>query len=323
MRKGDALARWIGMSFFVLAAFLQSAGCGDDSGGGAADAALVDAAQNDDAAVFQDSALVDAAVGDAQVEDAHVSDGGESDASHAVIPIDIYVVGDDSAKTIDDGYSGQTPTNYVIGFSRVDLMKSADDQNPVTVFDFGANYVEVDMSTETKVGTADLFDIPAGVYNYGRVQLVMARFDVDVTVHVTIPPAAVAGLSTVTAALSDCTIDGQARAQGWTQYEFRVPSYPSFTKVGTMPDLPDTAAGTIVKENGKMWLVFPINPALTVAPVPNVAHRLTITYDTYESFRWEDQSTSGYQTGVFDSDQDGNTEPLTNVGATDYHITVE
>ena len=231
--------------------------------------------------------------------------------------------GDVTAKTFNDGFSGQTPRNFTIGFSRVDLMTSENDATPVTVFDFGSNYVEVDMLSETKIGSADLRDIPSGVYTYGRALLVMARFDVDVTVHTMISPTGIAGTATVTAALSDATIDGHARSQGWAQEVFTIPNLLPITKDTTLPDLPSTAAGTIVEENGKMWLVFPLNPSLPVAPIPNIAHKLTMVYDEFESFRWDDQPTSGYSDGVFDSDQDGNTEPLQNVGATDYHIIVE
>ncbi len=316
-RGVQLVGQWVGVVLLATALV----GCSDDDSSSGSDAD-VDAAVLQDGQASTDGAIDAGRLDGSPSQDGDVIDGGV-DGGHALIPIDIYVKGDDSPKTIDDGYWGQTPRNYFVGFSRVDLMKSADDANPVTVFDFGSDYVEVDMSAETKVGTADLFDIPPGVYGYGRALLVMTRFDVDVTVHVTVPSASVPGEANVVAALSDCTIDGQARSQGWAQYAFHVPNYPSVTTEGTLPDLPSTGAGTIVKENGRMWLVFPIDPPLTVAPIPNVATKLTITYDIYESFRWEDQSTEGYAQGVFDSDQSGNTEPVRKFGATEYHIAVE
>jgi hypothetical protein len=43
---------------------------------------------------------------------------------------------------------------------------------------------------------------------------------------------------------------------------------------------------------------------------------------TKNSFRWEDQATSGYTTGVFDSDSSGNSEPVKSVGPGEYAIVV-
>ena len=321
MTKRRRSVPWMLVALALAAVGLWA--CSDDSGGGgqvdaAMDAESVDSAVSGDANQHNDSAVTD----DAATSDGGTQDGG-GDGGQPAFAIDVYVRGDVTAKTFNDGFSGQTPRNFTIGFSRVDLMTSENDATPVTVFDFGSNYVEVDMLSETKIGSADLRDIPSGVYTYGRALLVMARFDVDVTVHTMISPTGIAGTATVTAALSDATIDGHARSQGWAQEVFTIPNLPAITKDTTLPDLPSTAAGTIVEENGKMWLVFPLNPSLPVAPIPNIAHKLTMVYDEFESFRWQDQPTSGYSDGVFDSDQDGNTEPLQNVGATDYHIIVE
>lgn len=230
--------------------------------------------------------------------------------------LDIYVEGDSSATTIDDGYAGQTPTNYTMGVSRFDLMLSDSDPNPVTVFDHGDQYVEVDMTASTLVGTGDLTQIPPNLYSHGRALLTMTRFDVNTTVHVN--PVAVPGTVTVTAALSDTTIDGQGRSQGWVQYTFNIAG--GVTTVGTLPQLPSTAGGTIVQEGGNTWLVFPLDTPMLIIPAPGTDHSATIIYQIFESFRWEDQNGNGYTADVFDAAADGAHEPVMNFGATDYEI---
>lgn len=295
--------------------------CGDDGGGSGSPDAAVDAALDgtteQDAVTDTDAETAfDASESDAIAE----YDAGEVDGG-SLYELSLYVEGDLTPKTFEDGYSGQTPSSYTMGISRFEIMTSEDDANPVTVFDYGENYNEVDMLTNSLVGSADLTTIPVGVYTHGRVLLKMTRFDIETTVHSTMPPASVPGTMTVLAALSNTEIDGTERSQDWVQYTFN--DYGGISTTGTLPELPTTAAGRIERENGETWLVFAFDQSLTIIPIPGQAHSATITYEVFESFRWEDQDAEGFTEDVFDSRTDGTSEPVMNFGATGYSIAVE
>ena len=193
--------------------------------------------------------------------------------------------------------------------------------DPVTVFDYGSQSVEADMSTSQVVGSGLIADMPSGEYSHGRVLLTAARFDVDTTVHagadVLIP-----GEVNVVAALSDTTIDGVARDQGWALYTFSVPGVGEVSQVGTVPPLPSTAGGSVVQQGGKTWMVFPMSP-VEIQQSESENHVATIIYDVYESFRWSDQDGTDYEVDVFDSEVAGTTEPVMNFGATGYHFEYE
>lgn len=235
--------------------------------------------------------------------------------------LSIVVTGDATPIDFDDGSTGQTPTNYFMGLQRFDLMRSAQDPAPVIVFDHGTEYVEVNMSTSQTVATVNLLDLPLGLYTHGRVLLTMTRFDVLTTVHVTMPPTALPGTMSVVGALSDCVIDGTARTQDWAEFTFNVAG--GITRPGALPGMPATGGGTIVREGGRTWMVFPLSESLNILPVPGASKTATITYYTYESFRWTEQDEAGYAVGTFDTRDDGAHEPLTNFGALDYAITIE
>lgn len=321
MRRKNS-GRFVLMSFVMGAMMVVAVGAcsDDDSSGPGVDAAVGDdAATQEDAAVEEDAAQGDdAAVGqDGTVE----TDGGDMDGGSNPYELTLYVEGDLTPKTFTDGYAGQTPSFYTMGISRFDIMTSENDTNPVTVFDYGESYTEVDMLSTSVVGTADLSSIPANVYTHGKVLLKMTRFDVDTTVHTTMPPASVPGTLSVVAALSDTEIDGTQRSQDWVQYTFDVAG--GITTTGTLPELPSTAGGRIERENGETWLVFEFNQSLTILPIPGQAHSATITYEVFESFRWDDQDAAGYTIDVFDSNSDGTSEPVMNFGATGYQIDVQ
>jgi len=245
-------------------------------------------------------------------------DGGLSDGGLGY-HLNIYVKGDLTPKTFNDGFSGQTPSNFHMGLARFDLMTSPTDPSPVTVFDHGANYVEVDMLGETLAGKGDLRNIPPATYTHGRALITMSRFDIQTMVHVASPPVTVQGTVSVLTALSGCTLDGLPRSPGWAKFTFHLTPY-NVSRIGTLPSMPSTGGGTIVRDNDKTWMVFPISPALLIVPNLQTSPKITIVFDVFESFRWQDLSTAGYTQGVFDTESSGGWEPVKNFGATDYHI---
>ena len=252
------------------------------------------------------------------------STGGDSDErTGAQYSLSIYVKGDTTAHTFTDGYSGQTPKNYFMGVTRFDLMLSAQDMNPVPVFDTGDVFTEMDMLSTTLAGTARLIDIPPATYTHGRVRLASLRADVDATVHLAGGGYSYATTGTVNAALADVTIDGTPRTKGWALFSASVPFVGPVSIETTLPPLPDNQGATVVDDGTATWLVFEFLTPLVVDYHVTAAKKATIIFDVYESFRWEELTTAGYTTGVFDVSQDGSFEPVHNFGANSYSIQIE
>ena len=237
--------------------------------------------------------------------------------------LEFVIVGDpDSDVTFQDSYASQTPAAFFIGVQKVQLLASADDPSPVTVFDAGdGKYTEVDMQGSTSLATIDLFQVTSGTYIYARVLMATARFTVQATVHPPFPVPALQGPVSVVAALGDTVIDSTPRSQDWVQYSFSAGGFP-FVKTGTLPPFPSSATGTVIKESGRTWLQMELSEHLTIAPSLSMNYVATVRMKTKNCFRWEDQSTSGHATGVFDTDSSGNSEPVESFGPGDYSIVV-
>ncbi len=105
------------------------------------------------------------------------------------------------------------------------------------------------------------------------------------------------------------------------QYSFSAGGFP-FVQTGTLPPFPASATGTVIKENGRTWLQMELSQHLTITPSISTSYVATVTMKTRDCFRWQDQSTSGYANGVFDTDASGNSEPVESFGPADYSIVV-
>jgi hypothetical protein len=280
-----ARARW-----FAAALALVAAGCGGSS-----------------------SAPADGGADTARPEDA-----GADDAPGREV-IEIYIEGDPiTPKTYTDGYSGQTPRDFTMGLQRLELLRAADDPDPVTVFDLPSGYTEVDMSQKTLLGVGRTGEIPAGSYSHVRALLIMARFTVDATAHS--GSASLAGAVTVLDAISDATIDGTPLTKGQCRLHFESPSY-STTLTYTLPPLATATGGTLVDDGPRTWLLFPFPLPIDIDPADTATHQATVTFETYESFRWEEKALSGYTTGVWDvAMATTDAEAVKSFGATGYHL---
>jgi hypothetical protein len=160
-----------------------------------------------------------------------------------------------------------------------------------------------------------------GTYIYARVLMATARFTVQATVHPPFPVPALQGPVSVVAALGDTVIDSTPRSQDWVQYSFSAGGFP-FVKTGTLPPFPSSATGTVIKESGRTWLQMELSEHLTITPSISMNYVATVTMKTKNCFRWEDQSTSSYATGVFDTDSSGSSEPVKSFGPGDYSIVI-
>ena len=254
---------------------------------------------------------------------AHAGDGGAADGlegeggagGHS---LSIYVQGDNRPTSITDGLAGQTPKNYTMGLAHFELLRSATDPSPVTVFDHKDKPVMVDMLKKTLVGEADLASLTPGTYTHGRVVLTSCEFTVATTVHVGGLP--VPGDILVKAALSDTRLDGKAWKQGQTTFTFKAGALAQ-TVPGLLPPLPSTGGGSVVQKDGKTLMLFTYPTPIIVAPAATKSHSGTIVYKVFESFRWQDEAKPNYKKKVFDVDGLALTfEPVKSFGATGYGV---
>jgi hypothetical protein len=248
--------------------------------------------------------------------DAPAQDGGGDAPGRSVI--EIYVEGDPAPKTFTDGYGGQTPRDFFMGLQRFDLLRAVDDPDPVTVFDHSPGYVEVDMSTRSLVGVGRTPQVPAGTYTHGRVLLAMARFVVDATAHS--GGAQLAGTMSIVDAISATTIDSRPFTKGQCELEFKAGSITN-TMSYPLPPLPGTAGGTIVDDGDRTWMRFPFPTPIVIDPTDTATHQATIVYETFESFRWEEEQLAGYVDGAWDVNAIvADSEAVRNFGATGYRV---
>ena len=291
------------------------------------DATSTDAARGDAGA--EDAALVDIGPGDSGESDAGAADAGSldvgggpdaqsSDRDLGSGNIEIWVRGDLTPKTFNDGLAGQTPEAQSFSIGRLDLLRTATDTRPVVAFDHGQNPVAADMLGRTLVARVSSASIAPGTYRWGRVLLTSVELRVRATAHVPGLGFGVPGTITTIGALSNTQLNGTSWMKGRAEYRFESVG-PSYTMVGTLPPFPSTSGGSIVETSTTTWLVFPFSTAFRVDPANTQPQSSTIVYDVYESFRWQDQNTAGFAVGVFDVDgASQSTEPVHQVGATNY-----
>ena len=242
--------------------------------------------------------------------------GGEGGAGHT---LSIYIKSDRRTVTFSDGLVGQTPRSYKMGLVRFELLRSATDKAPVTVFDHGNKPVLVDMLGTTLAGQADLESLTPGSYTHGRVLFSSCEFTVDATVHAGL---VVPGEIKVVAALSDTTINGKPWKQGQTTFTFKSGSI-QHTVPGLLPPLPSTGGGIVTQSGGKTYMTFTYPTPIIVAPPATRSVVGSMVYKVFESFRWQDETKPNYKKKVFDVDALGLTfEPVKNFGATGYGVEI-
>ena len=229
--------------------------------------------------------------------------------------VSIYAEGDRTEKTFTDGLSGQTPSHYVMWINKFELLRSANDSNPALVFDHGTDYAMADMlsADASMVGQIPAADLPLGIYTHARVVLIAASVTVDdAAFHFMGTPTP--GPLNIFAALSDCVIDQQSYSQNDAEYTFN-----SVTYDGTLPQLPTTSVGTIEQTGGETLLTVILPESLDLRAPPENDQNVTVVFEVYECFRWQELQQPDYQDGVFDFTQTSY-EPVMNFGATGYRI---
>lgn len=223
----------------------------------------------------------------------------------------------------DDGLSGQTPIDHVSGVRKLELYQNASDPNPITIFDFGNDYVEIGYNDgdDTPVHTVPIASLPMATYTIARVVHSHVRYRVAATMHAA--GMGMPGEFHNVQVLSDGTsLDGQLRNHGYYEYTF-VTGGQDFHSSGANAPLPsgwDTGGFSVSFENGEWAYSFPVFLPLT----PEISSDIDMVLEAnmFESFRWTDQDEPGYLPGVLDSTPIAS-EPVVHFGANDYWMTLE
>ena len=222
-----------------------------------------------------------------------------------------------------DGLAGQTPTMHKSGVRSLTLFRQMGDPEPLEVFDFGQDSVEVDYAdgADTLVYTAKAADLPQATFTVARVVHTYVKYDVAATMHymgLTIP-----GNFDNMQVMSDGTlVDGTLRDAGYYEYTFNGANQ-SFPVSGTNAPVPEYDAGggfNVVFEDGEWAYYFPVN--LPVDPSLETDVSVILSVNMHESFRWQDQPTAGYATGVFDVTPT-TFEPVLRFGANTFSLSLE
>jgi len=223
----------------------------------------------------------------------------------------------------DDGLAGQTPLSHVSGLRKLQLYPSPTDPNPLTVFDFGSDFVEVSYAdgADTPVYTVPASTLPQGLYTVARVVHSHVRYEVASTMHVN--GQALPGTYQNLQVLSDGTLlDGQLRNHGYYEYVFST-GYVDFPISGDnapVPEWSETGGFSTKLENGEWGYYFPIE--LWVTPELTEDVDIVLEVNMHESFRWQDQSEPGFAPGVFDTVPTA-FEPVKRFGANDFALSLE
>jgi len=222
-----------------------------------------------------------------------------------------------------DGLSGQTPSEHKSGVRSLQLFRDPNDSNPVTVFDFGQESVEVDYAdgADTLVFTANSADLPLATFTVARVVHSWVTYRVEATMHAS--GFDLAGHFENFQALSDNSLfEGYLFDSGDYDYVF-VGASMSFPASGVGAPVPEyeAAGGFSVRfEDGEWAYYFPVSLPVN----PELPGDLAIVLDVnmHESFRWMDEPTTDFTAGVFDATPT-TFEPVLQFGANSFAVTLE
>lgn len=222
-----------------------------------------------------------------------------------------------------DGLSGQTPTAYTSGLRSLTLFRAKSDPEPFVVFDLGENPVEVDYAdgADTLVYTARASELPEATFTLARVVHTHVRYRIAATMHSM--GLVVPGAFDNVQVMSDGTlIDGQLRDAGYFEYTFEGggQSFPASGNDAPVPEFTSSGGFEVVRENGEWAYYFPVS--LVVSPNLTDDVQVVLSVNMHECYRWQDQTSPGYQAGVFDVTPTS-FEPVQRFGANSFGLTIE
>ncbi len=223
-----------------------------------------------------------------------------------------------------DGLSGQTPSDQRIGIRKLTMSKSAADPSPMVVFDLGANAVEAGLNdkNDTIVASVPAATLKAGQYTLARVAISHVRYKVAATMHAS--GQNVPGVFSNLQVLSNgSTVDGATFDKGHYKFSFEVGGSALGGQTGESGPLPQTPSGggiTLDTSGTESAYVFPID--IPVDPAVKSDVNIVFELNTHENFRWQDEASPDYQTGVFDVTPT-TFEPVKSFGANSFRVFAE
>ena len=222
-----------------------------------------------------------------------------------------------------DGFASQTPKSQNVAVKSFWLLKSANDPSPLKVADLGTNAIETDLvSGKTNdITTVALKSLPAGTYTIAKVGVAWVRYRVAARLH---NGVATDGRYDNVEALSDGIVfDGQTRNKGWFRSEFGIGD-TTYAVVenndAPLPQLPSSGGMTLETNGPDSFYVFPMH--VTIDPDETKDQRVVCEVNVHESFRWKDESSSGYSANVFDTTPTA-FEPVMSFGASAFSLFLE
>lgn len=230
-----------------------------------------------------------------------------------------------STATIEqrDGFYGQTPTQHTLGIRSVKLYRNASDTSPLTIFE-SEDHVDAGLGDgdDTIVARALTSKLTAGTFTMARVGITHTRYTVAATMHAL--GQNIGGSFRNLHVLSDgVTLDANVRDRGYFDFSFSSNGQPLGAQSGENGPLPAFATTSELRldtSTRQAFFEFPVHLTL-----PNGAPDGTKVYfdvNTYQNFRWKDETAAGYTTGVFDCTPTSY-EPVVSFGANSFSINIE
>ena len=222
-----------------------------------------------------------------------------------------------------DGFASQTPKSQNVAVKSLWLLRAANDPSPLKVADLGTAAVETDLvSGKTNdIATVSLKSLPAGTYTVAKVGVAWVRYRVAARLH---DAVATDGRYDNVEALSDGIVfDGQTRNKGWFRSEFGIGDTTYATVENNdapLPQLPSSGGMTLETNGPDSFYVFPMH--VTIDPDETKDQRVVCEVNVHESFRWKDESSSGYSANVFDTTPTA-FEPVMSFGASAFSLFLE
>jgi hypothetical protein len=249
---------------------------------------------------------------------------GGGDAATSGPEYEVHLRATQAPVTFTDSNAGETPLDQHIAIRKLTLFRDANDTAPVVIFDNGQNAVECGLNdgNDTIAGRAIAANLPAGTFTVAHVTVGFYRFKVAATMHangMTIP-----GDYSDIEVLTDSTlVDGKLQNQGHYSFTFEAGGSSLGTLTGEtlmVPAILGSGGLSLVTSNHEANYVFPVS--VVIDPKLTATAKVVMQVNTYKNFRWQDQTMTGYQTGVFDTTA-STYEPVMSFGANSFTLGLE
>lgn len=220
-----------------------------------------------------------------------------------------------------DGLSGQTPHDQRVGIRKLTLLASSGDPAPLVVFDRGVNAIEAGLNDgdDTVVASVPAATLVAGRYTVARVAVSHVRYVVAATMHAQgqIVPGAFSNLQILS---DESSVDGATFRKGHYAFAFEAGGTVLGRQTGEngpLPETPSSGGITLDTSGPESAYVFPVD--VVVDPTIEKDVQIVFELGTHESFRWRDEASAGYRSGVFDVTPTA-FEPVMSFGARSFRV---